>query len=656
MSNRTWSATINNGKAAPNYPQIWDPTLLATGGDGQILTGNWRAYSTSDISSTSVSVSGLSLTVGAVAITGNPQVTVSNASLAVVGVGGYFGITGVPSFFPVNTGGTQNVNVTNTLPLNVTGIILTQITGNQTFDTSAIVLAQATGNARLLVADQLLSGIQGFEASISGSNATIAAAILGTLSVNANITNTAPLNVTGIILTQVTGSVSASFDPTAIVNAQTTGNNYLGFISGKLNTVVPVSGIFNASVTVGNLAITGFNSTIAPLAVSGVFSATTDNSTVVNAIGSGNALLLIANRLASGISGLLSANLTDAAYVTGAVSITNTAPLNITGIVTASVTVGNIAVTGGQILNIETGNRSVVVTTGNNIGNLDLGHTYLPVSGVGTFTTNSAITNSFAVAITGNPIFTETGIRVVSGVNLGNLDLTRTYLPVSGVGTFATTVGGTVTVSVSNTSPINITGFVTTIVTGGSVSATVPNPLGVTGTKNDTNIVYAGFAAPFNFLAVGGRAVDPTGAGAVTGYRTGDNAMLNFNTYNGGLFVNQGCLDQSQDGVTAYTASTGVVSNVLVSGISNIGFGVILPNNPTRRGWFIQNLSTGRLLVRFAASIPTTGSMNMVLKGGITMADGLGASWTDSPAVYTGPVSVTGWDNSTPIQYISWEL
>lgn len=106
--------------------------------------------------------------------------------------------------------------------------------------------------------------------------------------------------------------------------------------------------------------------------------------------------------------------------------------------------------------------------------------------------------------------------------------------------------------------------------------------------------------------------------------------------------------------VQSASASSSTVSNSSISGISNGGFGVILPNNASRKQLFVQNLSTGRLLVRFSATLPTTGSYNVVLKGGTAMADGLGAAYESYS--YSGPVSVTGWDASTPIQYISWEL
>jgi hypothetical protein len=233
MSNRTYTSALNDGMGAANFPYIYDPNYVTTGSVGQPITGSWRPYGTSDISNNNISVSGLNLTVGAVAITGMPPVQISN--------------------FPT----------------------LNAVSG-QVF-----------------------------------------------------ITNTTPINVTGIILTQVTGAVSASFDSTAIVNAHITGNNYLANISGKLNSIVPVSGlvsltntapipisgVVNASVTIGNLAITGFNSTIPPLAVSGVFTASVGNVAVTG--GNINAVNTVGNVLLSGISGLLAYNPNDAAYVTG---------------------------------------------------------------------------------------------------------------------------------------------------------------------------------------------------------------------------------------------------------------------------------------------------------------------------------------------------
>lgn len=66
------------------FDYIYDPNWIAyNGAKVAIATGAFRPLQASDFGS-SVSVSGLSVTVGAVAITGNPQVTVSNA-LAITG-------------------------------------------------------------------------------------------------------------------------------------------------------------------------------------------------------------------------------------------------------------------------------------------------------------------------------------------------------------------------------------------------------------------------------------------------------------------------------------------------------------------------------------------------------------------------------------------
>jgi len=184
----------------------------------------------------------------------------------------------------------------------------------------------------------------------------------------------------GSIQTIVTGSVSASFDSVPIVNAQITGNDYLANISGRLNNTlgapINVSGVVSTTVTVGNVTVTGFPSTIAPLAVSGVFSASVDNTSVILAIATGNDRALISNILLSGVSGTLTSNLTDPAYVTGQVGITttllatsgnatiiNTAPIPVSGVTQANVTNAVLAVSGNVVSQITGWNTGLVVTT-----------------------------------------------------------------------------------------------------------------------------------------------------------------------------------------------------------------------------------------------------------------------------------------------------
>ncbi len=266
---RYYSKLYNTQHGSPAFQYIYDSGVVWQNDAGQLITGAARPVVPGDLaSSTTIDVSGgLSVSVGNVAVTGG-QISVINSVLVTSGVAT---ILSLP---------TQNVAVTG-------GSIQTIVTGavSASVDTTPIVLAQATGNARLLVADQLLSGI-------SGQNTTIQSQLGGTLNVSV------------------------------------------------VNGVVPVSGVVTTTVSVGNVTVTGFPSTIAPLAVSGVVQASVsaDNTDVVLAVSSGNAYGLMSNILLSGVSGTLSANLDSAAYVTGQVSITNTAPLAFSGVTQANIT------------------------------------------------------------------------------------------------------------------------------------------------------------------------------------------------------------------------------------------------------------------------------------------------------------------------------
>jgi hypothetical protein len=303
---RYYGKLYNTHHGAPAFQYIYDSGVVWQNDNGQLVTGGERPVTPDDLgSTTALSVSGLSLSVGSVSLTGYNPVTVVNTDPVPV------------------TGAIQGGN---TIPLNVTGIINTVVTGavSASFDTSPIVNAQSTGNARILTDNLLLSGISG----------------------------------------QLGGTLNVSVT----------------------NGVVPVSGIVTASVSVGDIAVTGFSSTIAPLAVSGIvttsvsignvavtggqiqtittgsISATVDNTAVILAIASGNNLLTIANQLNSGISGLLAGNLTDPAYVTGAVSVTNTAPMPVSGVTQANITNLILPISGSVIAQITGFNTGAVVT------------------------------------------------------------------------------------------------------------------------------------------------------------------------------------------------------------------------------------------------------------------------------------------------------
>lgn len=464
-----------------------------------------------------------------------------------------------------------------------------------------------TGAARPVVPGDLAANV-----SVSGLSLSVGAVNLTGVNV-VTLTGNTPVTITNPVLA-ISGALSVAAAPiqavSGYVTAAVTGGTS-GAALGSLDlsrTYLPVSGVgvFN----VGNLAITGGSiQTI----TTGSISVSVDNTSVILAIASGNARDLVNNVLLSGVSGLLASNLTDAAWVTG---------------------------------------------SGNYLGSLDLSHTYLGTSGVGTFATNDTAGNLYLASISGSLItLLSDNVAItgaVSGNALGSLDVTRTYLGVSGIG--GSMIGidtGVRAVNITNTGPIAISGVVLTIVTGGSVSASVPNPLGITGVSVDQALPsIAGFAT--NFLAIGGRMVNPSGAGSITGYNnTGNLAILNI-APNGGVYVNQGVLDPTQDAVMTVPSGSVTTPVNSISGVANGGWGTPLPNNPARLGWGMQNLTTGVIFGRMGVGV-TSGNAHFVLKPGSTTMDGLGASWTDMPAIWKGPVSTTGYFVTNPF-YTAWEI
>lgn len=96
--------------------------------------------------------------------------------------------------------------------------------------------------------------------------------------------------------------------------------------------------------------------------------------------------------------------------------------------------------------------------------------------------------------------------------------------------------------------------------------------------------------------------------------------------------------------------ASATVSNDTVSGAA----GLVLASNTNRNSFFIQNLHTGALMVRFSSSPATSSNMNLLLKGGTAINDGLGSSYHSEPTTYLGPVSVSGYGGA-PVSYLVWE-
>lgn len=97
--------------------------------------------------------------------------------------------------------------------------------------------------------------------------------------------------------------------------------------------------------------------------------------------------------------------------------------------------------------------------------------------------------------------------------------------------------------------------------------------------------------------------------------------------------------------ITTYPQSS-AVSTSLPSGTHPTGIspltGQFLAANTSRKAWFVQNLSVSYpLYVKLGSAPASSGSFNFILNPSNT--DGLGGgSYSDSPAIYTGPVSLSG--------------
>lgn len=125
---------------------------------------------------------------------------------------------------------------------------------------------------------------------------------------------------------------------------------------------------------------------------------------------------------------------------------------------------------------------------------------------------------------------------------------------------------------------------------------------------------------------------------------TGDNWPLGVK----GTIVYQADLSPQFDGVQTYPEQSSNISNYGPSG-SN---GTIMNANPYRRELYIQNLSTGKLYVKYGANI-NSDSFNFILAANTTTDAGDGGSLSDQS--YAGLVSVSGTVLTNSPRYIAWE-
>lgn len=115
-----------------------------------------------------------------------------------------------------------------------------------------------------------------------------------------------------------------------------------------------------------------------------------------------------------------------------------------------------------------------------------------------------------------------------------------------------------------------------------------------------------------------------------------------------GLVVFPHDLSPLYDGVQAYPEKSTMISNSSPSGQN----GLILDLNPVRRELYIQNLSTGKLYVKYGSGA-SPNSFNFILAANSDTNAGDGGSLSDQS--YLGAVSVSGTTMFNSPRYISWE-
>lgn len=144
--------------------------------------------------------------------------------------------------------------------------------------------------------------------------------------------------------------------------------------------------------------------------------------------------------------------------------------------------------------------------------------------------------------------------------------------------------GAVFTGSLSIDDTIGITGgFINVNITGQTIT------LGVTGIDLDAPSGYTGD----RFLTVGGRAVNSDTF--MPQYVSGGNVASNYDKDNGGLLVNQGCLNRNIDNITVWYSGGESVNNTSVGsfGTNTPANGILFNANPSRTEFFIQAMGTG---------------------------------------------------------------
>lgn len=189
---RNYFSSYGQGSVAFN--QLYDSTLVLTNVyDGSVIgTGGWRPITPADFSE--VIISGATVSVGSVALTGSPNVTLNDGTVkvAITGTqgimvnGGYIGLTGQPIVVNAAVTGAPVFTITGnptiyTTPAPIAPMAAVTVSGTNTFSSVTGIALQANASRRKAYIQNISSGSvlwvgYGFGPSTGAANILLKAA------------------------------------------------------------------------------------------------------------------------------------------------------------------------------------------------------------------------------------------------------------------------------------------------------------------------------------------------------------------------------------------------------------------------------------------------------------------------------------------------
>lgn len=326
---RFFSDIFNVQKAEPSMQYLFDGSALINFPNGGIKTGAWRPIVPADLAA-NISLSGVSLSVGSVAVTGVTQTSIVGIPHVVVD-GGLIGLTG-------------------NLVFAQTGVTPVTIIGGATSSasvwlTGANSISTAYTGSNSLAAPQPISGVVTIAGGINSSSSTV---LTGSNSVSVIYTGSSltanPLPVSGGINILNTPNVAITNTPTVTLSNPQTFVGVTGVVNANATIVgTPTFLIGNqAGITGQPLNVTGSLSiTPAPITpISGFVTLTNPGASSSAVLLTGQSYQVSVSNYLTGfspilpplpVSGLLSIAAPAITPTSGFSTINNTAPIPVSG-------------------------------------------------------------------------------------------------------------------------------------------------------------------------------------------------------------------------------------------------------------------------------------------------------------------------------------